>query len=766
MPSLKIHSIWTIAGIFFMSCFLITVTSDASPSSKDNQVLAPSPERLDNTLVILEAQVAELENTGLQFLSVVNVITKFASDAFSAAEDAKKSIKIFKDYEKYVTDTLYPGCQNIQKYLNSIGDSAEKAKEEADKANKLFKEIDTRLSRCASPDDLNWSDAILQEAKALTRSADQKYQSADNKRKVLISGPVFVDTKRKAEKTKEYIEASYVSCQRDMREVYQVGYFTEGWAKDIRNLPNKFSRQSDTLLRSISNLREISPAAYQSRLNALQSRVSHYSKNFYDSQMERIDSHLRRAQQAKSVVRDWGGEKEKGRLDDMLLFCGNLTTEGIVHEQLEKASHSVYEAGDFDRRLSGISEKRKKCSQKLAQTGTASQPPPAGSGIKVVAGTYGGNCRQPRGNKTEHLAKACNGRSQCVYTVDHKVIGDPAYGCVKNYVAEWQCGSSPAVLRAEAPGEAGYGSKVTLSCVTTPTRPVAPSPSETGGMEQGVDMPGADYRNFDLPKADPALCMNACMSDPACKAWTYVKPGFQGPNPRCWLKNAIPNRVQNTCCVSGVKGGGPSVVVPKYLGCFKDQGDPSGTSGRDLSGAVWQDGKMTIESCNAYCGQRNFAYAGVQYSTWCFCGNSYGKSGQANNCDMKCGGNPNEFCGGSWANSIYSTGVKGGGGGVGPGGDSGSSGVGGGGGICADPRTLPIMDEWLSRAIPPQKPGESLRSEPWGRLVGTSLPATIRTAGPPDTRETRCEWLWHYSAGLTSTNGLGTLREYVNQRLR
>ena len=212
-------------------------------------------------------------------------------------------------------------------------------------------------------------------------------------------------------------------------------------------------------------------------------------------------------------------------------------------------------------------------------------------------------------------------------------------------------------------------------------------------------------------------------------------------------------------------------TVPQYLGCFKDQGDPSGTSGRDLSGEFWQDGKMTIERCLDHCGQKNFPYAGVQYSTVCFCGNSYGKYGQAKNCDMKCGGNPSEFCGDVWANSIYSTGVKGGGGGAGPGGDSGSSGVGGGGGICADPRTLPIMDEWLSRAIPPQPPGSSLRYEPWGRPVGLTADPTgrivteIKTPGyPPDTRETRCEYLWHINP--TSTNGLGTLREYVNQRLR
>lgn len=86
-----------------------------------------------------------------------------------------------------------------------------------------------------------------------------------------------------------------------------------------------------------------------------------------------------------------------------------------------------------------------------------------------------------------------------------------------------------------------------------------------------------------------------------------------------------------------------------------------------------------------------------------------------------------------------------------------------GGGICDNPRTLAIMDEWLARAIPPQKPGESLRYEAWGRLVGKSLTANNTVSGPPETRLTRCEWLWQYASQLRSTN-LGTLKEYVEQR--
>lgn len=75
-----------------------------------------------------------------------------------------------------------------------------------------------------------------------------------------------------------------------------------------------------------------------------------------------------------------------------------------------------------------------------------------------------------------------------------------------------------------------------------------------GKMEWNIDRRGLDFSNFDLPKADPKLCRNRCEGNPKCKAWTYVRPHTtQGPNPRCWLKYAIPAPKKNMCCVSGVK---------------------------------------------------------------------------------------------------------------------------------------------------------------------------------------------------------------------
>lgn len=72
-------------------------------------------------------------------------------------------------------------------------------------------------------------------------------------------------------------------------------------------------------------------------------------------------------------------------------------------------------------------------------------------------------------------------------------------------------------------------------------------------MNQNLNLPGQDYRNFDLSEAKPSLCAYACAMDPRCEAYTYVKPGVQGSNARCWLKDSVPRRVSGNCCVSGVK---------------------------------------------------------------------------------------------------------------------------------------------------------------------------------------------------------------------
>ena len=85
-------------------------------------------------------------------------------------------------------------------------------------------------------------------------------------------------------------------------------------------------------------------------------------------------------------------------------------------------------------------------------------------------------------------------------------------------------------------------------CVTVPV----PGP---GGMQFNTDRPGSDLSSFTMaPGAGPAACRSACNSNAACRAWTYVKPGYQHPSrPRCWLKHSVPMAVSKPCCTSGVK---------------------------------------------------------------------------------------------------------------------------------------------------------------------------------------------------------------------
>ncbi|KAJ7024455.1 hypothetical protein C8F04DRAFT_968849 [Mycena alexandri] len=66
---------------------------------------------------------------------------------------------------------------------------------------------------------------------------------------------------------------------------------------------------------------------------------------------------------------------------------------------------------------------------------------------------------------------------------------------------------------------------------------------------------------------------------------------------------------------------------------------------------------MTLESCTWFCSSRQYAYAGLEYSQECYCGNAlfatHGDAVSASECSSACTGNSAEACGGNFRMQIY-----------------------------------------------------------------------------------------------------------------
>ncbi|KAJ4172166.1 hypothetical protein NW754_002354 [Fusarium falciforme] len=79
-----------------------------------------------------------------------------------------------------------------------------------------------------------------------------------------------------------------------------------------------------------------------------------------------------------------------------------------------------------------------------------------------------------------------------------------------------------------------------------------------------------------------------------------------------------------------------------YIGCFVDS-----VAQRVLNGAVHYDTTgLTAESCVAFCSDGGFAYAGMEYTAECFCGNTRPTNQAAEaDCSMPCSGDSSQPCG-------------------------------------------------------------------------------------------------------------------------
>ncbi|KAF1350743.1 hypothetical protein BDV97DRAFT_350297 [Delphinella strobiligena] len=91
----------------------------------------------------------------------------------------------------------------------------------------------------------------------------------------------------------------------------------------------------------------------------------------------------------------------------------------------------------------------------------------------------------------------------------------------------------------------------------------------------------------------------------------------------------------------------------EYIGCGTDS-----VSSRTLSAARESLGTMDVKTCVSYCSGKGYTYAGLEYSSQCYCGNTLPTAdaptaGVLGNCFSTCSGNSSEYCGGANALSLY-----------------------------------------------------------------------------------------------------------------
>jgi PAN domain len=86
-------------------------------------------------------------------------------------------------------------------------------------------------------------------------------------------------------------------------------------------------------------------------------------------------------------------------------------------------------------------------------------------------------------------------------------------------------------------------------------------PARSAQAQANFDRPGGDYQSSVVTSGDPADCALVCERDRRCRSWSFNYPTDTTSGALCWLKSNVPVRMQDSCCVSGVRGAG--VVEPR-----------------------------------------------------------------------------------------------------------------------------------------------------------------------------------------------------------
>jgi PAN domain len=127
------------------------------------------------------------------------------------------------------------------------------------------------------------------------------------------------------------------------------------------------------------------------------------------------------------------------------------------------------------------------------------------------------------------------------------------------------------------------------------------------GAVDGVNLPGRDYAHFPAPSA--GSCRRSCGGDERCQAYTWVKPGIQGPQGMCWLKSSEPPIVKDPCCDSAPR----RYIEPRDM-VLEDKIDRPGSDYKNFTTAWTKGWEECRQACDGESACRSWTYVrkGVQ----------------------------------------------------------------------------------------------------------------------------------------------------------
>lgn len=96
-----------------------------------------------------------------------------------------------------------------------------------------------------------------------------------------------------------------------------------------------------------------------------------------------------------------------------------------------------------------------------------------------------------------------------------------------------------------------------------------------------------------------------------------------------------------------------------YIGCFEESQNKRLYNGFSNSFPT-----NTPEFCSNLCYIKGYTYSGLTYKSECFCGSQSPNERMFNKledkeCNTKCSGDANQYCGGGWRMGVFATGLRG-----------------------------------------------------------------------------------------------------------